>query len=87
MRAFLRLTTLVASFLVTVWALPGCSSNEGAGGKMDSGAMKGGEMSGPMDKGKMNGGAMEGDKMSGPMDKGKTDGGAMEKGKMDAASK
>jgi hypothetical protein len=56
MRAYLRLTTLVASILLTMWAFPGCSSNEGDGGKMDGGAM---------DKGKMDGGAMDKGKMDG----------------------
>jgi len=79
MRCFLRLTTLAASLLVTVWALPGCSSNEEAGGKMNGGAMPSGKMDGgAMDKGKMDGGAMG---------KGKMDGGAMDKGKMDGTSK
>ena len=54
MRSFLRCTTLAASLLVTVWAVPGCSSNEDAGGNMDAGAM---------DKGKMGGGAMSTGKM------------------------
>jgi hypothetical protein len=54
MHSFLRLTTFVASCLLTVWALPGCSGNEGAGGKMDGGAMSTGKMEGgAMDKGKM----------------------------------
>jgi hypothetical protein len=55
MRSILRLTTLVAALLLTAWALPGCSSDEGAGGKMDSGAMESGKMGGAMDKGKMDG--------------------------------
>jgi uncharacterized protein involved in copper resistance len=92
MRWYLRLTALVASLLVTAWALPGCSSNEGnAGkmdgamdkGKMDGGAMETGKMDGAMDKGKMDGGAMETGKMEG----GKMEGGAMDKGKMDPMSK
>jgi pentapeptide MXKDX repeat protein len=79
MRWYLRLTTLVASLVVTAWALPGCSSNEETGGRMDGGAM---------DKGKMDGGAMEKGKMDGgAMDKGKMDGGAMDKGKMEGTSK
>jgi hypothetical protein len=78
MRSFLRLTTLVASLLVTAWAFPGCSSDEGTGGKMDSGAMPTGKMGGAMDKGKMDGGAMEGGKM---------DGRAMDKDKMEGTSK
>jgi hypothetical protein len=78
MRSFLRLTTLIASCLLTVWALPGCSSDQGTGAKMESGA-------GAMDKGKMDGGAMETGKMGGAMDKGKMDGGAMETGKMGGA--
>ena len=83
MRSFLRLTTLVASLLVTAWAVPGCSSDEDdrAGeGKME-GAMDKGKMEGAMDKGKM-GGAMDKGKMGGAMDKGKM-GGAMDKGKME----
>jgi hypothetical protein len=91
MRLFLRLTTLVASCLLTVWALPGCSDNEGTGGKMEGGAMPSGKMEGgamdkmegAMDKGKMDG-AMN--KMEGAMDKGKMDG-AMDKGKMDGTPK
>ena len=85
MRSFLRLTTLVASFLLTVWALPGCSSDHGTEGKMESGAMDKGKMDGAMDKGKMEG-AMDKGKMDGAMDKGKMDG-AMDKGKMDGTSK
>jgi len=65
MRSFLRLTTFVASCLLTLWALPGCSSDQGTGDKMESGAM---------DKGKMDGGAMDKGKMDGAMDKGKMDG-------------
>jgi hypothetical protein len=88
MRSFLRLTTLAASLLVTAWALPGCSSDEGTGGKMDSGAMATGKMGGAMDKGKMDDGAMESGKMDGgAMDRGKMDGGAMDKGKMEGTSK
>ena len=79
MRSFLRLTTLVALCLCTAWALPGCSSDQGTGDKMEGGAMPSGKMDGgAMDKGKMDGGAM---------DKGKMDGGAMDKGKMDGTSK
>jgi hypothetical protein len=79
MSSFLRCTTLAASLLVTVWALPGCSSNEDAGSKMDAGAMPSGKMDGgAMDKGKMDGGAMK---------SGKMDGGAMDKGKMDGPPK
>ena len=63
MRSFLRLTTLVASLLVTAWAFPGCSSDEGTGGKIDGGAMPTGKMGGAMDKGKLDGGAMEGGKI------------------------
>ena len=71
MRSFLRLTTLAASLLLTAWVFPGCSSDEGAGGKMDGGAMPSGKMGGgAMDSGKMEGGAMP----SGAMDKGKMDG-------------
>jgi uncharacterized protein involved in copper resistance len=78
MRSFLRLTTLAALLLVTVWALPGCSSHEDARAKMDGGGMPSGKMDGgAMDKGKMDGGAM---------DKGKMDSGAMKKGKMDEPS-
>jgi hypothetical protein len=66
MRSFLRCTTLAASLLVTASAVPGCHSNEDAGGNTDAGAM---------DKGKMGGGAMDKDKMDGgAMDKGKMDG-------------
>ena len=66
MRSFLRLTTLAASLLVTVWILPGCSSNDEAGGKMNTGAMPSGKMDGgAMDKGKMDGGAMDKGKMDG----------------------
>jgi hypothetical protein len=78
MRSYLRLTTLVASLLASVWFLTGCSSGEGTGGKMDNSAMP---------TGKMDGGAMDKGKMDGPMDKGKMDGGAMDKGKMDGTSK
>ena len=52
MRSFLRLTTLVASLLMTAWAVPGCSSNDTTGGKME-GAKPSGKMEGAMDKGKM----------------------------------
>jgi hypothetical protein len=78
MRSFLRITTLVASLLVTAWVFPGCSSSdEGTAPKMDSGAMTTGKM----------GGAMESGKMGGAMDKDKMGGGAMDKGKMDGTSK
>ncbi len=78
MRCFIRLTTLAASLLATAWFLPGCSSDEDSGGKMNPGAMPAGKMDGgAMDKGKMDGGAM---------DKGKMDGGAMDKGKMDGGA-
>ena len=88
MRSYLRLTTLVASMLLTIWAFPGCSSNEGDGGKMDGGTMPSCKMGGAMDKGKMDGGAMEGGKMQGgAMDKGKMQGGAMDKGKMEGSPK
>src|SRR5262249_17967478 len=83
MRLFLRISALLAPLLLSAWALPGCSSDEGGGkmgtgamtdGKMDGGAMAGGKMeAGAMDKGKMDGG-----KMGGAMDKGKMDGGKME---------
>jgi len=87
MRFFIRTTTLVASLLVTAWALPGCSpTDEGTAAKMDNGAMASGKMGGAMDKEKLDGGAMEGGKMGGAMDKDKM-GGAMDKGKMDGASK
>jgi hypothetical protein len=94
MRSFLRLTTLVASCLLTVWALPGCSDNEGTGGKMEGGAMPSGKMEGgAMPSGKMEGGAMPPGKMEGgAMPPGKMEGGAMnkmdgamDKGKMDGA--
>ena len=77
MRSFLRLTTLVASLLMTAWAVPGCSSKDTTGGKME-GAKPSGKMEGT-DKGKM---ATEKGKMGGAMDKGKM-GGAMDKGKME----
>ena len=77
MRSYLRLTTLAALFLVSVWAFPGCSSSEqGPAPKMESGAM---------DTGKMGGGTMDKDKMSGAMDTGKMGGGAMDKDKMSGA--
>ena len=69
MRSFLRLTTLVASLLMTAWAVPGCSSKDTTGGKME-GAKPSGKMEGAMDKGKMEG-AMDKGKMEGAMDKGK----------------
>jgi hypothetical protein len=79
MRTFFRLTALAAPVLVCGFALPGCSSDEGADVKADGGAMKGGKMEGgAMDIGKMEGGAMG---------KGKMEGGAMDKGKMDGTSK
>jgi hypothetical protein len=78
MRSILRLTTLVASLLMTAWAFPGCSSDEGTAGKMEGGAMT---------TGKMEGGAMTTGKMEGAMDKGKMDSGAMDKGKMEGTSK
>ncbi len=84
MRSILRLTTLVASLLMTAWAIAGCSSNDSAGEKMP-GAMPSGKMEGAMDKGKMEG-AMDKGKMEGTMDKGKMEG-AMDKGKMDSAPK
>ena len=55
MRSILRITTLVASLLLTVWIVPGCSPNEGDSGKMDTGAMPSGKMDGATDKGKMDG--------------------------------
>jgi hypothetical protein len=64
MRSFLQLTTLTASLLVATWALPGCSSDGAAGGKME-GAMPAG---GAMETGKMEGGAMETGKMGGAID-------------------
>jgi hypothetical protein len=76
MRSLLRLTAVVASCLLSVWALPGCTGNEDTGGKMDKGAMPSGKMDGAMDK----------DKMDGAMDKGKMDG-AMDKGKMEGPPK
>jgi hypothetical protein len=96
MNSLIRVTALVASCLFTAWALPGCSSNEGASDRMQVGAMEKGQMEGAMGKDKMDGGAMdkgkmegamEKGKMEGAMDKGKMDGGAMEKGKMDAIPK
>ena len=54
MRSFLRLTTLVASLLMTAWTVPGCSSNDTTGGKME-GAKPSGKMEGSMEKGKMEG--------------------------------
>jgi hypothetical protein len=86
MHWYLRLTTLAASLLVTAWAFPGCSSDEGTAGKIDSGTMSTGKMDGAMDKGKMGGGAMDKGKMDGAMDKGKMGGGAMESGKMDSGA-
>jgi uncharacterized protein involved in copper resistance len=78
MRIFLRFTTLTAALIMAMGALPGCSSDEQAGGKMDGGAMSSGKMDGgAMDKGKMDGG---------DMDKGKMDSGAMKKGKMEGPS-
>jgi hypothetical protein len=66
MRSILRLTTLVASLLMTAWAFPGCSSDEGTAGKMDSGAMTTGKMEGgASDKGKLDSGAMDKGKMEG----------------------
>ena len=55
MRLFLRLTSLAASFLLAVWALPGCSSSErkGPAARWKVGAMDKGKMEGAMDKGKM----------------------------------
>jgi hypothetical protein len=86
MRFFLRITTVVASLLVTAWALPGCSSSdEWTAAKMDSGAMDKDKMGGAMDKDKM-AGALDKDKMGGAMDKDKM-AGAMDKDKMDGASK
>ncbi|MGO9599072.1 MAG: hypothetical protein ACLP7Q_13870 [Isosphaeraceae bacterium] len=60
MRSFFRFTIVATSLLLSVGALPGCSTHEGEGGKMDSGAMEKGKMdSGSMEKGKMDSGAME----------------------------
>jgi len=90
MRSLLRLTTLNASLLMAAWAVPGCSSDETTGGKMqgaapsgkmEGGAMDKGKMEGAMDKGKMEGGAMDKGKMGGAMDKGKMEGGT-DKSKM-----
>ena len=53
MSSFFRFTIVAASLLLAVWALPGCSTHEGKGGKMDSGAMENGKMGGAMEKGKM----------------------------------
>ncbi len=47
MRSFFRITTLAALLFVSVYAIPGCSSDEGVGG-MDKG-----KIGGAMDKGKM----------------------------------
>ncbi len=84
MRSLLRLTTLVASLLLTAWAVPGCSSDDTAGGKMQ-GAAPSGKMEGAMDKGKMRGAMDKGKMEGGAMDKGKMEGGAMGKGKMEGA--
>ena len=91
MRSLLRLTTLAALWLMTAWAVPGCSPDETAGGKMQGAASSGKMEGGAMDKGKMEGGAMDkrqdgrrhgqGQDGSGAMDKGKMEG-AMDKGKM-----
>ena len=65
MRLSDRLRSLIAALLLAVAALPGCSSDEPQGGKMD-GAMEKGKMDGgAMEKGKMDGGAMEKGKMDG----------------------
>jgi hypothetical protein len=85
MRSILRFTTLNASLLLALWAFPGCSSNEGDGGKMDASAKPSGKMGGAMDKGKMEG-TMDKGKMEGAMDKDKM-GGAMDKDKMQGSSK
>jgi hypothetical protein len=66
MRSILRISTLAASLSLAVWALPGCSSDDGAGSKMGGGAMPSGKMDGgAMDKGKMGGGATDEGKMDG----------------------
>jgi hypothetical protein len=70
--------TLAAALPLAVLAFPGCSPDEGGGGKMggamDKGKMDGGSIGkGVMDKGKMDG-AMPSGKMEGAMDKGKMDG-------------
>jgi hypothetical protein len=79
MRSTIRLATLASALLVASCVVPGCTPDEGPGGKM----------TGPsMEKGKMDGGAMEKGKMNGGMtEKGKMEGGAMEKGKMDSPPK
>ena len=74
MRLFVRLTTLTAVLFLVVWSFPGCNTQEGDGGKMDTGTMPSGKM----------GGAMEKDKMGGAMPSGNM-GGAMEKDKMGGA--
>ena len=66
MYTLFRLTTLAAALLVCGFALPGCSSDEGADVKTDGGAMKGGMMEGgAMNKGKMEGGAIKEARMKG----------------------
>ena len=80
MRSFLRLTTLVASLLMTAWAVPGCSSEDEAkpGARWRAPWTRArwkapwtrARWSGAMDKGKM-GGATDKGKMDGAMDKGK----------------
>ena len=96
MRSFLRLTTLVASVLVTAWAVPGCSSRR----RQPAGKMEAGKADGPGRRWasrmarwtapwtrarwrRRHGQRQDG---SGAMDKGKMDG-AMDKGKMEGPSK
>ena len=57
MRSFFRTTTLAAMLSMAAYALPGCSSDDGSGAKMEGGAM---------DKGKMEGGTMDKGKMDSP---------------------
>jgi hypothetical protein len=66
MRSLMQLVALASALFVAACALPGCTSEEGAGGKMDGGAMDKGKMGGAMDKGKMEGGAMDKGKMDSP---------------------
>jgi hypothetical protein len=76
MRQALRHATLAASLLATAGVLSGCSSEEGAGGKME-GATSTGKMGGDMEKPKMVDGMAPTGKTDGAMDKGAMDKGTM----------
>ena len=78
MRSFLRLTALAAPLLLTAWAFPGCSQDEGTGGAQMDGASMPEQDRRCMDKGQdgwRRHGQREQDGWRRPPDKGKMEGG------------